>query len=200
MISLYSEILCSKGEGFMYTLFIDTHYTLLHVALFKDEKVDLEIKKEGVKHSECFILSIQKLLEQKGITFDDLSGIIVVNGPGSFTGVRIGVVVAKMIGYCKSIPIKVISYLQALSLKYNLECMIGIRDKNGAFIGNFDQNHELVGDYYYLSNQELEKANENIIFDEVINLDKVYEYLKDKKSIPPHFVKPIYVKKIEVDK
>ncbi len=184
----------------MYTLFIDTHYTLLHVALFKDEKVDLEIKKEGVKHSECFILSIQELLEQKGITFDDLSGIIVVNGPGSFTGVRIGVVVAKMIGYCKNIPIKVISYLQALSLKYNLECMIGIRDKNGVFIGNFDQNHELVGDYYYLSNQELEKANENIIFDEVINLDKVYEYLKDKKSIPPHFVKPIYVKKIEVDK
>ena len=184
----------------MYTLFIDTHYVKLHLVLFKDGKVLDEILKDGVKHSEYFVNSLKELLEKNKITIDDLSGIIVVNGPGSFTGVRIGVVVAKMIGYCKHVPIKVISYLQAVSLKYGKECLIGIKDKNGAFIGKFLQNHELVGDYFYLNNKELEDFKENIIIDDVINLDMVYEYLQDKEGVHPHFVKPIYVKKIEVEK
>ena len=72
----------------MYTLFIDTHYTKLHLALFQDEVVIEEIVKEGEKLTEYFIFTIQELLEKKHITIDDLSGIIVVNGPGSFTGVR----------------------------------------------------------------------------------------------------------------
>ena len=184
----------------MYTLFIDTHYTKLHLALFQDEVVIEEIVKEGEKLTEYFIFTIQELLEKKHITIDDLSGIIVVNGPGSFTGVRIGVVVAKMIGYCKKIPIKVISYLQAVALKYLDDVTVGIQDKNGTFVGSFNKEHELMSDYFYLNHQELASFPENIIIDEEINLDMVYEYLKDKKDVHPHSVKPIYVKKIEVDK
>ena len=60
--------------------------------------------------------------------------------------------------------------------------------------------YNLKGDYFYLSNQELEDYPEKIIIDDSINLDMVYEYLLDKKEVHPHFVKPIYVKKIEVDK
>lgn len=184
----------------MYTLFIDTHYDELHVALFRDEKVFDEIVKNGVRHSEYFVNSLKELIERNELTIHDLSGIIVVNGPGSFTGVRIGVVVAKLISYCEHIPIKVISSLQAVALKYDRDCVIGIKDKNGAFIGRFNKSHELNGDYFYLNNKELEDFKENIIIDDVINLDMVYDYLKDKKDVEPHIVKPIYVKKIEVDK
>ena len=188
-----------KGEGFMYTLFIDTHYTKLQLVLFKDGKVfDERIKREG-KHSECLVPLLQDLLEKNEITFKELSGIMVVNGPGSFTGVRLGVVVAKLISYCKNIPVKAISYLQALSLKYD-DCLIGIRDKNGVFVGRFNHYHELVGDYFYLSNHDYELYPEKIIIDDEINLDMVYEYLKDKNCINPHLLKPIYVKKIEVNK
>lgn len=183
----------------MYTLFIDTHYIELRLALFKDQVLfDQVVKKDG-KHSEIFIPLLQELLEKNCVTFDDLSGIIVINGPGSFTGVRIGVVVSKLISYCKSVPLKTISYLQALALKYDNECLIGFKDKNGMFVGRFDKDHELIGDYFYLRNQELEDYPENIVEDEEINLDMVYQYLQDKKDIHPHFVKPIYVKKIEVD-
>ena len=184
----------------MYVLFIDTHYINLHLALFKDGVViDEVLKKEG-KLSDYFVSSIQELLEKEKITFEDLSGIIIVNGPGSFTGVRIGVVVAKLISYTKHIPLKTISYLQALALKYDQDCIVAITDKNGAFVGKFKQNHELQGDYFYLTKQELAEYPEKILVDENINLDMVYEYLRDQKEIHPHFVKPIYVKKIEVDK
>ena len=85
------------------------------------------------------------------------------------------------------------------SLKYD-DCLIGIRDKNGVFVGRFNHYHELVGDYFYLSNHDYELYPEKIIIDDEINLDMVYEYLKDKNCINPHLLKPIYVKKIEVDK
>ena len=184
----------------MYTLFIDTHYISLHLALFKDELVIEEIKKEDVKHSTYFIPLLKELLEKNDVTFDDLSGIIVVTGPGSFTGVRLGVVVAKMISYCKNIPVKAISYLQALSLKYDNDLLIGIKDRNGAFVGSFNRDHDLVLDYFYLSNKELESYPKKIKLDEEINLDMVYKYLKNKEDIDPHLLKPIYVKKIEVGK
>ena len=183
----------------MYTLFIDTHYISLHLALFKDELVIEEIKKEDVKHSTYFIPLLKELLEKNDVTFDDLSGIIVVNGPGSFTGVRIGVVVAKMISYCKNIPVKAISYLQALSLKYDNDLLIGIKDRNGAFVGSFNRDHDLVLDYFYLSNQDLKKYSEEIIIDREVDLNKVYLYMKEQMTINPHLLKPIYVKRIEVE-
>ena len=105
-----------------------------------------------------------------------------------------------MISYCKNIPVKAISYLQALSLKYDNDLLIGIKDRNGAFVGSFNRDHDLVLDYFYLSNKELESYPKKIKLDEEINLDMVYKYLKNKEDIDPHLLKPIYVKKIEVGK
>ena len=131
--------------------------------------------------------------------FQKISDIILINGPGSFTGVRLGVVVAKLISYTKDIPIHTITYLEALALKYDYSVTLGIKDKNGVFIGTFDNNHECIGDYVYLTNKEQENYPKKIVIEDEIDLDRVYEYLKAKSSIIPHEVKPIYVKKIEVE-
>ena len=183
----------------MFELFIDTHYQELVLVLFKDGKIfDKKIRKDG-KHSEYFISLLQELLEQNSVTFDDLSGIIVINGPGSFTGVRIGVVVAKMISYSKNIPLKALSYLQALDLEYDGEVFVGITDKNGVYVGRFNQDHELIGDYFYLSNKDWKNYKESILVDGNIDLNKVYLYMKKQDTIEPHLLKPIYIKKIEVE-
>ena len=114
----------------MNTLFIDTHLWDIIIILLHD---GLVVKKEEVKNkknnSEYIFPSIVKVID--GIKLDE---IIVVNGPGSFTGVRLGVTIAKTLAYTLNIPIKVISSLQAVALKYQ-ECIIGIKDRNGAFIG-----------------------------------------------------------------
>ena len=183
----------------MFELFIDTHYQELVLVLFKDGKIfDKKIKKDG-KHSEYFIPLLQELLEQNSVSFDDLRGIIVINGPGSFTGVRLGVVVAKMISYSKNIPLKALSYLQALDLEYDREVLIGITDRNGVYVGRFNQEHELMGDYFYLSNKDWENFGESILVDGNIDLNKVYLYMKKQDTIEPHLLKPIYIKKIEVE-
>lgn len=183
----------------MVTLFIDTHSSKLHLALLVDGIVKREIIRDDREHSTYFVSLLDEIMKLEGLSFEDLSDIILINGPGSFTGVRLGVVVAKLISYTKDIPIHTITYLEALALKYDYSVTLGIKDKNGVFIGTFDNNHECIGDYVYLTNKEQENYPKKIIIEDEIDLDRVYEYLKAKSSIIPHEVKPIYVKKIEVE-
>jgi len=184
----------------MYTLYIDTHFVNLVIGLFKNDSIAEKQILESNKHSENTINLIEKVLSNNNIKVDDLSEIIVVNGPGSFTGVRIGVVIAKIMGFSKNIKVKTISYLEALALNYNEDVTVGIKDRNGAFIGNFNKNHHLTSDYKYLSNDELSKYKDEIKFLDKVDLNLVYKFMKSKEAINPHNVKPLYVKKIEVDK
>ena len=88
----------------MNTLFIDTHLWDIIIVLLHD---GLVVKKEEVKNkknnSEYIFPSIVKVID--GIKLDE---IIVVNGPGSFTGVRLGVTIAKTLAYTLNIPIKLL--------------------------------------------------------------------------------------------
>lgn len=184
----------------MYTLYIDTHFVNLVIGLFCDDKLLEKKVLESNKHSENTINLIKEVLDNNNITVNDINGIIVINGPGSFTGVRIGVVIAKILGFSKNIDVKVITYLEALSLSFDRDVILGIKDRNGAFIGEFDKLHQLVKDYYYLSNDELKSCNKDINFLDNVDINLIYKYLKCKKAINPHVIKPLYVKKIEVDK
>lgn len=182
----------------MYTIYIDTHFVNLVLALFKDGEIVEKKVLDSNKHSENTIPLFSKLLEDNHITVDDIKGIIVINGPGSFTGVRIGIVLAKILAYTKNIPVKSISYLQAMALNYEADVVVGLKDRNGVFIGEFNKNHELLKDYCYLSNKEMENFSSDIVLDEDVDLLKIYRYVEEKESEEPHLLKPLYVKKIEV--
>ena len=184
----------------MYTLYIDTHFVKLVLAVLKDGKLILKKEMESDHQAEYTVSLLEELLNDLNLVPEDLNQIVVISGPGSFTGVRIGVVIAKMIGYTLNIPIKALTYLEAIDLLYHEDVVLGIKDRNGAFIGEFNKNHELLKDYYYLSNQELKIVNQTVLFDDKIDLEKVIEYVKDKENIQPHLLKPLYVKKIEVEK
>ena len=53
--------------------------------------------------------------------------------------------------------------------------------------------------YFYLSNKDWENFGESILVDGVLDLNKVYLYMKKQDTIEPHLLKPIYIKKIEVE-
>ncbi len=183
----------------MYTLYIDTHFIELVLAIFNDEKI-INIKK---MNSDCIskntIPLLSDMLNECNLTLNDLKEVIVISGPGSFTGIRIGIVIAKIIAYSLHISVKSLTYLQAMDLSYNEDIILGIKDRNGAFIGEFDKDNNLKKDYYYLNNKELENVNKNIVFDTNIDLKKVKQYVKNLESIHPHSLVPLYVKRIEVE-
>ena len=92
----------------MYSLYIDTHDKEIVLCLYKDGKVlDKNIKNSTRNHSDYTMPMLKELLDNIGITVKDLNEILVVNGPGSFTGVRIGVTIAKTLAYTLNIPLNV---------------------------------------------------------------------------------------------
>ena len=183
----------------MYTLFIDTHLWDILIYLLKDGKVvDKELVINKKNNSEYIFPSIVRVID--GIKLDE---IVVVNGPGSFTGVRLGVTIAKTLAYTLNIPIKTVTALECMAISNNTY-KVAFSDSNGYYVGNFDESFNLIEDYTYLKDQDFATLNINndYYLNYNIDVEKIYAFLKNRKSINPHQVKPIYIKKIgvEIDK
>lgn len=185
----------------MYTLFIDTHSDKIIVILYKDYQI--KIKKEvetNHNHSVTTIPVLVNVLKEENIEIIDLKEIIVVNGPGSFTGIRLGVTIGKTLAYTLKIPIKTISslLLKATSFSHE-EVRIVEREKNGVFLGTFNKENHLVGEYSYVNNSEYVQEP-NDVENVEIDYEKIILFAKTLESVNPHAVNPLYVKKIEVQK
>lgn len=105
-----------------YILNIETATKNCSVALAKDGKtiVYKEIAEEGYSHAERLHVFIEEIIEEAGIMFNDLSAIAVSQGPGSYTGLRIGVSAAKGLCYALEIPLIAVDTLQALASQVNI--------------------------------------------------------------------------------
>ncbi|WRP06866.1 tRNA (adenosine(37)-N6)-threonylcarbamoyltransferase complex dimerization subunit type 1 TsaB [Rossellomorea aquimaris] len=100
----------------MTILSIDTSNYPLGVALIEEDKVIGEyityIKKN---HSVRAMPAIEQLLKDCGTEAKDLTKVVVANGPGSYTGVRIGVTLAKTLAWSLGIPLIPVSSLATLA-------------------------------------------------------------------------------------
>lgn len=184
----------------MYSLFIDTHDKAIILGLYKDGKIfDSKNINSGLHHSDLIMPSIKDLLENNNLKPKDLNEILVVNGPGSFTGVRLGVTITKTFAYTLNIPIKTITSLEVMMISNGSNLPV-IHDVKGVF-GCIFENGKQFGDYFYKSNEEftdfIKKYNYKVDDEYNVDFNKIYEYMKNKNSINPHQVNPIYIKVIE---
>jgi len=74
-----------------------------------------EIAEEGYSHAEKLHLFIEEIIKEAGITVQDLVAIAVSQGPGSYTGLRIGVSAAKGLCFALNIPLIAVDTLQTLA-------------------------------------------------------------------------------------
>lgn len=102
-------------------LAIDTCGPSGSVALGRLAGRDLEIlgqtELEGRSYSATLVAAVGALLANAGVTLKDLGGIVAVNGPGSFTGVRVGLSAVKGLAEASQMGVVAISRLQVLSRK-----------------------------------------------------------------------------------
>ena len=100
----------------MKLLTIDTATETCGVALTEDTQLvaDFRINKKNV-HNERLVSTIQQLLGEVSWQLSDLEGIIFSKGPGSFTGLRIGISVSKGLSFSLGIPIVGVNTLDALA-------------------------------------------------------------------------------------
>ena len=100
----------------MLLLGIETSTPICSVALSDSEHILAEYTLElGIHHSERLLPMVQRILDDAAVSLPDLSGIAIASGPGSFTGLRIGMSTAKGLCMALDIPLLAVPTLQALA-------------------------------------------------------------------------------------
>lgn len=203
----------------MRILYIDTSSSYLYAGISEDETLLCEIKKEfGQSLSEEALPQIVSMFTANSLTAKDIDKIIVVNGPGSFTGIRIGITIAKVYAWSLNIPITTITSLEAMMISSKQNKihvpMIDARRKY-VFSAIYDDNNQEILKPQHIKIDELKKELEKLVEYAIITNDeleefkdkeeynpdilKIITYFKNKAPINPHAVNPEYLKLTEAE-
>ena len=185
----------------MISLFIDTSLSDVSIALLKDGKL-LSCIHNNIpgEHSVYVSKYIEDILENNNKSSDDVNEIIVVNGPGSFTGIRIGVTIAKIFAYLKKIRIVTITSLQARAIGNNNNYILSLIDAkhDNYYVGLYDSKYNKITEEL-ASIDKVEEIKEKynplvVTPDNNYNIEEIVEYTKSFEGQNPHTVDPIYLK------
>lgn len=204
----------------MKILYIDTTTSYLYIGLVVDGKLLGEVKENYGKDLSKFALpKIAELLEKNDQKPNDIHKIIVVNGPGSFTGIRVGVAIVKTYAYSLKKEVIEISSLEAMALssKTEAECKIPIIDARRGYVYGAIYNKELkpilkaqymkldtlkcavdnlVDRYQYISNDSFDELELERYHPDILKIVNTYA---NRDSSNPHAVSPIYLKQTEAE-
>lgn len=203
----------------MKTLYIDTSSSYLYTALIEDESILKEIKEEfGQNLSEVAMPKIASMFTDTNTSPKEIDKIVVVNGPGSFTGIRIGITIAKVYAWSLNIPITTVLSLEAMALssKNKTYHVPIINARRGYVFGAiYDENNKEILKPQHITIKDLqEKLSQyqeyeiitNDTFEEFNNtykynpdILKIVKYCQNKKNISPHAVNPEYLKLTEAE-
>ncbi len=158
-----------------YILCIETATTNCSVALTHKDKViaieeDYDVK---YSHAERLHNFIDKIIKDAGLSVEDLSAVAVSKGPGSYTGLRIGVSAAKGLCYALEIPLLSVPTLHSLALQ------IKPSEKNAHIVPMLDARRmEVYAGVYSGIHKEIRKTEAEILteasFSEYLESGKVY--------------------------
>ncbi|MBQ2947296.1 MAG: tRNA (adenosine(37)-N6)-threonylcarbamoyltransferase complex dimerization subunit type 1 TsaB [Bacilli bacterium] len=199
----------------MISLLIDTSTSNLTVSIIHNQEVIYTYQETILTDMSSKLLPIiDKGLKENNLKLGNIDKIFVVNGPGSFTGIRVGVTVAKTIAWALKKDIIPLSSLELIattntSKKYIVP-MIDAR-RNNVFVGIYDNNLNCIKEDKLISIQEISNLNsdyefvsyDNIKLESVIkpnvNILKIINKHINDEGINPHNLNPNYLKLTEAE-
>lgn len=171
----------------MNQILFDSSTGVLVMALAKDGRmIDYSIRIGKKDHAKYVVDRIDQMLKRKLLTIDQIDEIIVGYGPGSYTGLRIAVMVAKMLAYTKNIKLKAVSSLYFLSsgIEEAVAPMIDARNGN-VFAAIFDEDKMILEEGLYTTDYVREVAKSHQVKPYFID-ERHYE-IDTKKIIQKSF-------------
>src|SRR5574344_2582801 len=170
----------------MISLFISTATKKIVVAIVKDNNIISYFKEDNNNTlSELIQTIIDDTFKKVNLTLNDVDSIYVVNGPGSFTGIRIGVTIAKVLTWSLKLRIVTISSLEMLSATdFNTEYIVPLIDARRNFVYGavYDKNLDIIikDSHILLSELKNKISNKDITY---VSEDKFeFETVTDRKS------------------
>lgn len=168
----------------MLTLCIDTAYKYLTCALIQDEQILASIS------LPCFKKQSEELFDVLKQVFDDahvernaIDSICISEGPGSYTGVRIAMSLAKTIGEVLPVDVYTISTLRLYAAGNPSTMVIMNARANRAYVGVFN-NNEIIIDDHILELNEINPMSYKIVGD-----GSLINHVDDFGDIPTAFLK-----------
>ena len=192
----------------MYTILLDSSNTNLSVGLAHDNLLLDSVSYEAwQRQSEYMIPELNKLLEKYEVNRDEIEAVMVAKGPGSYTGVRIAITIAKTIAVALECKLYAVSSLRVQKDGKNPSiCLINARSGR-SYVGVYEGEKVLLDDQIMKNEEVLEyianhptysvcgdvrylgletKETNNIL--EMLNLKDCLE------EVNPLSLKPVYMK------
>ena len=201
-------------------LYLDTSSSFLYAGIIEDNKLIDSIYEEMASDlSKIALLKISNMFTNNNLKPNDIDKILVVNGPGSFTGIRVGITIAKTYAWGLKKDITTVTSLEAMAISSNFKgYKVPLIDARRGYVyaSIFDENNNEIFKACHISLELLkEKINELgndvvIITNDDIDLEynkekykpdilKIVQNYKDRENVNPHLVNPEYLKLTEAE-
>ena len=192
----------------MVTILLDSSNTNLSVGIARDNLLLESISYEAwQRQSEYMIPELNKLLDKYNVKREEIGEVIVAKGPGSYTGVRIAITIAKTIAVALNCKLFAISSLRAQKNGMNPSiCLINARSGR-SYIGVYEGEKTLLEDCIMKNDEVMAYISKHPSYSvcgdvkylglEYIETNNIKEMLSIKdslESINPLSLKPVYMK------
>lgn len=202
----------------MISLFLDTSNKYITLAIFKDN-IECYLYHEKIKKtlSVEILPLIENALADCSIKTKDINKIYVSTGPGSFTGIRIGLTIMKVMAWSLNIDIVPISSLELLATtNFDTDYIIPYIDarRGNCFIAIYDNNlntikpDQFVNFNSFMEQIDHQKTFKIVSYDDLeysnvivpkLNVEKIIEKHKNDRPVNPHSINPNYLKATEAE-
>lgn len=162
-------------------LFISTSSDKIYLAVFDNNEIKTELIHQG--HND-HTQTLYGLIRDLDYDLDQISNIYVVNGPGSFTGLRVGVIFAKLLAQKNNANLYPVNVLMLLTNMYNKQVALDARGGNYYIL---DENNEVI---------LTKEINDSTLVDPLIDLSKLInnDYLLSLTPVNYLELQIVYVK------
>lgn len=207
----------------MNVLYLDTTTTYLYAGIVSEHQLKAEVKEKLERDLSTMALPrISELFAKAKMQPEEIDKILVVRGPGSFTGIRIGVTIAKVYAWSQKKEISTISSLEAMAIssKRTSDYKVAVIDarRDSFFAGVFDsEGNPVLAEQYitrenllnriselksdkslvWISNQSLKEIDDQEMYDP--DILSIVEKYRNRTSVNPHAVNPEYLKLTEAE-
>lgn len=180
-------------------LAVETSGDLCSVAVMFDEKnySEINILQKHI-HSEKLLLMIEYVLTTSNLLINDISQIAVSIGPGSFTGLRIGLAAVKGIAFGSEKPIVPVPTFDAFAFKISTL----INNAKFAIINNVNTDELYYAEYEKINGEKIRSIKELSLIrkDELETITKDVEYIYGNFSHPKVFNKTAFPSALDIAK
>ncbi|MDD3048757.1 MAG: tRNA (adenosine(37)-N6)-threonylcarbamoyltransferase complex dimerization subunit type 1 TsaB [Bacilli bacterium] len=199
-------------------LFLDTSSDNLSVAIIDNDIIKERTLSATNNYSKHALVELETIFNEAKIEPIDINKLFVINGPGSFTGVRIGVTIIKTFAWSLNKPVIPISSLKAYAISLSdYDYYVSVIDarRESVYVGIYDKDYNSVVKEAYMSINEVNELisnlngkvaitgnidiNSNKTIPAKLDIMKIINYYKDNNNINAHELKPNYLKRVEAE-